>query len=75
MASTANQAVLQQALADSIAALAKLCKQSRPDGSVDSSANQWTAMRKSLLEEQKLLREQILAEDGPFEVVTYPPLN
>jgi len=75
MASTANQAVLQQALADSIAALAKLYKQPRPDGSVDGSANQWTAMRKSLLEEQKLLREQILAEDGPFEVVTYPPLN
>lgn len=46
--------------------------QPRPDGAVDGSANQWTAMRKSLLEERQLLLEQIQSCDAPFEVTVYP---
>lgn len=67
-----NQQVLQNALAKNILALEKLYAFPRPDGAVDGSANQWTALRKSLLEEQALLYEQILAADSPFEVVSYP---
>lgn len=70
--SAANQASLQASLAQCIAAYNKLTIQPRPDGAVDGSANQWTAMRKSLLEEMKMLREQIQAEDAPFEIVTFP---
>lgn len=67
-----NQQLLQNALAANILALSQLYAQPRPDGSVDGSANQWTAMRRSLLEEQKMLREQILAEDSPFEIQSFP---
>lgn len=68
-----NQENLQDALAANILALSKLYANPRPDGSVDGSAWQWTALRKSLLEEQQMLYEQILNADGPFEVVTYAP--
>lgn len=67
------QATLQQALADNIAAYAKLCINPRPDGSIDGESNQWNALRKSLLEEQKLIQQQLQSLDGPFEVVQYAP--
>ena len=69
----ALQAMLQQALADNVAAYAKLCINPRPDGSIDGESNQWNALRKSLLEEQLSLLKQIQALDGAFEVTTYAP--
>jgi hypothetical protein len=64
---------LQAAYAASCAALAQLYILPRPDESVDGASYQWSALRKSLLEEQEMLLEAILNADGPFEVVTYPP--
>jgi hypothetical protein len=72
MASTANQASLQQSLDQVIAAYNKMTVDPRPDGSGDGSSIQWTAMRRALQEEMQKLREQILAEDAPFEVVSTP---
>jgi hypothetical protein len=65
------QATLQQALADNIAALGALSKNPRPDGTVDGTSNQWTALRKSLLEEQMQILKNIQALDGPFESISY----
>ena len=67
------QQTLQQALADNIASLAALSINARPDFSIDGRSYQVTALRKSLLEEQKAILQNIQALDGPFECVTYPP--
>lgn len=65
------QQTLQQALQANIAALAALSVNPRPDGSVDGQSNSWTAMRKSLLDEQQGILKQIQNCDGPFEAVVY----
>ncbi len=66
------QQTLQSALQKNITALEALYNQPRPDGGVDGANWQFTAMRKSLLEEQQMLLTQIQNCDGPFEVVTVP---
>jgi hypothetical protein len=66
------QATLQQALSDNIAALAALSVAPRPDGTVDGTSNQWTALRKSLLEEQELILFRIQQVEGPWESISYP---
>ena len=60
---------LQTALAANALAMSKLYSDPRPDYSIDGRSFSWTAMRKSLLEEQELLLKRIQDLDGPFEQV------
>ncbi len=69
---TANQVLLQSAIDKATAALNRLYDQPRPDGGVDGANWQYTAMRKSLIEEIHGLRVQMQEEDGAFEVQTFP---
>ena len=67
----ANQAAQQSLLAalqNCAASLAALYINPRPDYSIDGRSYSWNSLRKSLLEEQKLLLQQIQLLDGPFEV-------
>ena len=61
---------LLTALAANADALSRLYSDPRPDYSIDGRSFSWTAMRKSLLEEQQLLLEQIQRLEGAFEVIT-----
>lgn len=62
---------LQTALDRCTAALADLYTNPRPDYSIDGRSYSWSALRKSLLEEQMQLEEALQRADGPFEVINY----
>jgi hypothetical protein len=67
----AAQQSLVNALRSNAAALEQLYVNPRPNYSLDGRSYSWTELRKSLLEEQKSLLDQIQRLDGPFEVVSF----
>ncbi len=68
---TVAQQNLQQTITNITQALANLSISPKPSYSVDGVSYSWESLFSMLTDKLKVLRQEVQAEDGAFEIITW----